>query len=386
MVLGGAGKMGCIAVQDLAGDDRVDEVILADIHEIQARLVADTIRKPKVTVARVDSRDPQAFEQALKGVDVCLNATVYYTNLPIMKMCLQTGVDYLDLGGLFHVTRQQLELDQAFRSAGLSAILGIGTAPGITNVQARYAADQLDRVESIKIYDGSRTSNKKEGRFTYAIPTILDELTIEPVVFRNGEFITCQPMSEFEDYAFTPTLGLLPVHLSLHSEVATLPITYRSKGIQEVFFKINYWGMAQETVEKVKVLAEFGFSSREPVQVNGQFVAPRDLMEILLSEKIPPITEYLAPPEHVPPDWVQEMSTEVRGSQDGQEVTYRVTTLTCKGALPTGVAPSIASVWLAQGRIPPGVHPPETVIDAVPFFEELKRREIVTQVTTTREV
>jgi hypothetical protein len=80
------------------------------------------------------------------------------------------------------------------------------------------------------------------------------------------------------------------------------------------------------------------------------------------------------------------MSTEVRGRQEDREVTYRVTTLTCKGALPTGVAPSIASVWLAQGRIPPGVHPPETVIDPLPFFEALKKREIVTQVTTTREI
>lgn len=386
MVLGGAGKMGCIAVQDLAQDDRVDEVILADINEGQAHIVADTIQSAKITIARVDSRIPDEFEMAAKGVDVCLNATVYYANLSIMKLCLRNGVDYLDLGGLFHVTRQQLELDQAFRAAGVSAILGIGTAPGITNVQARYAADQMDSVESIKIYDGSRSSEKKKGRFTYAIPTILDELTIEPVVFRNGEFITCEPMSELEDYAFTPPLGLLPVHLSLHSEVATLPITYRSKGIQEVFFKINYWGMAPETVEKVKVLAEFGFSGREPVEINGQRIAPRDLMEILLSEKVPPITDYLAPAVHVPPDWTQEMSTDVRGRQDGQAVTRRVTTLTCKSALPTGVAPSIASVWLAQGRIPPGVHAPETVLDAIPFFEELKRREIFTQVTTTREI
>ena len=115
-----------------------------------------------------------------------------------------------------------------------------------------------------------------------------------------------------------------------------------------------------------QVLAEFGLGAREPVEVNGQLVAPRDLLEILLAERVPPITEYLAPPEHVPPDWVQEMSTEVRGRQDGQEVIYRVTTLTCKGALPTGVVPSIASVWLGQGRIPPGVHPPETVIDPLP--------------------
>src|SRR5574341_821204 len=114
MVLGGAGKMGCIAVQDLARDERVDEVILADLNEGQARLVADTIQSSKITIARVDSRIPDEFETAAKGIDVCLNATVYYANLSIMKLCLRSGGDYLDLGGLFHVTRQQLELDQPF--------------------------------------------------------------------------------------------------------------------------------------------------------------------------------------------------------------------------------------------------------------------------------
>ena len=103
----------------------------------------------------------------------------------------------------------QLKLDDAFRSA-VSAVLGIGTAPGITNIQARYAAEQMDMVESIKIYDGSRTPEKNRDRFTYAVPTILDELTLEPVVFRNGEFLACQPLSEFEDYCFTRRAGPAP--------------------------------------------------------------------------------------------------------------------------------------------------------------------------------
>jgi saccharopine dehydrogenase (NAD+, L-lysine-forming) len=291
-------------------------------------------------------------------------------------------VDYLDLGGLFHTAPQTAELDQAFRSAGVSAILGIGTAPGITNVQARYAADRMDTVDSIKIYDGSRSPGRKKDRFTYAVQTILDELTLEPVVFRDGKFIARKPMSEFEDYFFTPPLGVLPVHLSLHSEVATLPHVYRSKGIKEVFFKINYWGMDPETVEKIQALVDFGFSGSDPVEVDGQAVVPNHLMLAMLSGRVPPITDYLAPAVPKPPDWVQEMSTEVRGTQDGQIVNYRVTSLTCKSALPTGVAPAIASVYLAEGRIPPGVHPPETVIDPLPFFDELKKRGIYTRVAS----
>ena len=73
----------------------------------------------------------------------------------------------------------------------------------------------------------------------------------------------------------------------------------------------------------------------------------------------------------------------VKGTHQGKEITYRLGTLTVKGALPTGVAPSIAAQWLAQGRIEPGVHPPELALEPEPFFRELEARGIPTQVSTT---
>nr|HID14548.1 saccharopine dehydrogenase [Anaerolineae bacterium] len=154
VVLGGAGKMGCIAVQDLAGDQRVEEVVIADRDLAQARTVAEVINSPKVSIQRVDVTDHDALVSVLRGADTCLNATVYYFNFQVMEACLEAGVDYTDLGGLFHTTRKQLELNDRFSEARLSAVLGMGSAPGVPNVQARYAADRLDTIEYIRIYDG----------------------------------------------------------------------------------------------------------------------------------------------------------------------------------------------------------------------------------------
>jgi saccharopine dehydrogenase-like NADP-dependent oxidoreductase len=384
IVLGGAGKMGCIAVQDLAGDRRVGEVVIADRDLGQARTVAEIINNPKVSIQPVDVTDHHALVGLLEGADACLNATVYYFNLQVMEACLEAGVPYTDMGGLFHSTRRQLELSDRFAEAGLSAVLGMGSAPGVPNVQARYAAERLDTVETIRIYDGIKPPPPDDVRFTYAVPTIVDELTMSPMVYRDGEFVACEPLSEFEDYWFTPPIGLLPMHLSLHSEIATLPVTFQDKGLKECFFKINYWGMAKETVEKIRVLADFGFAGREPVEVDGQQVVPRELLVTLMSKYVPPISEFLAPPKNQPPDWTKEIVTEVRGTKDGREVTYRLGTLTCKGALPTGVAPARTAIWLAEGRIPPGVHPPEAVIEPEAFFKELEEREIYAQVSVTR--
>jgi saccharopine dehydrogenase-like NADP-dependent oxidoreductase len=383
VVLGGAGKMGSIATQDLAQDPRVSRVIIADRDLDQARTVAETIDSPKIELQQANATDHDQLVNLLQEADACLNATVYYFNLQVMEACLAAGTHYTDMGGLFHTTRKQLELSDRFAEAGVSAVLGLGSAPGVPNVQARYAADRLDTIDTIRIYDGIKPPPPDDVRFTYAVPTIVDELTLSPMVYRDGEFVACEPLSEFEDYWFTPPLGLLPMHLSLHSEVATLPMTFGDRGLKECTFKINYWGMAKETVEKIRVLADFGFAGREPVEVNGQSVVPRDLLVAMMADYVPPITDFLAPPQTEPPDWTKEIVTEVRGKKDGQAVTYRLGTLTCKGALPTGVAPARAAIWMAEGRIPPGVHPPEAAIEPEPFFKELETREIYTQVSVT---
>lgn len=384
VVLGGAGKMGVLAVEDLVLNHRVDEVVLADRDmEMAGRIVA-YLDNPKLNAIHIDLHDRAALVELLRGADACVNATVYYTNLKVMDACLEARTHYIDMGGLFHGTREQLKLDRAFVEAGISAVLGMGSAPGAPNILARYAADQLDEIAYIRIYDGVKPPPSDSMKFTYAVPTIIDELTLSPMVFRDGDFIACEPMSEMEEYAFTAPLGNLTLHLSLHSEVATLPVSFKDKGIRECFFKINYWGMSKETIEKVRVLAAFGFDRKDPVRVNDCQVSPRDFMIAMMADYVPTPMEILAAPSNEPGDWAKEIVSEVKGSADKQAVTYRMGMLTLKGALPTGVLPARGAVWQALGRVANGVHPPELAFDPVPFLKELEERDIMTRVTRTK--
>ena len=79
-----------------------------------------------MSFAEVDVRDHEALVELLRGADACLNATVYYSNLEVMGACLEAGVHYTDLGGLFHTTRKQLELDEQFKAAGHQRRAGHG--------------------------------------------------------------------------------------------------------------------------------------------------------------------------------------------------------------------------------------------------------------------
>lgn len=86
----------------------------------------------------------------LDGQDCAVNAVNYYHNLTVMAACLRKAVPYVDLGGLFHMTRRQLSLDGQFREAGVTVVIGVGADPGITNVHAAYAARRLRTIESIR--------------------------------------------------------------------------------------------------------------------------------------------------------------------------------------------------------------------------------------------
>jgi saccharopine dehydrogenase-like NADP-dependent oxidoreductase len=385
VALGGAGLMGRIAVRDLAASEGVRRVIVADRDTELARKVADLLPagRDKVSIVHTDVTDHDGLVRVLRGADAALNAVHYYFNLDVMRACLEAGVHYTDLGGLFHNTRKQLQLHDDFVSTGLTAVLGMGSAPGVPNVQARYAADRLETVESIRIYDGILPPPGDEVRFGYAIPTIIDELVMPPMVYRDGAFVQEAPLAGEEDYWFAPPVGLLRCHLSLHSEVATLPVSFAHKGLRECTFKINYWGMSPAAFAKVKLLADLGFAGDEPVEVRGASVRPRDVLTALLADYIPPLDAFVQTPAD-PTRWTKEIVTEISGTQDGKALTYRLGTLTAMGSLPTGVAPSIAAQWLAAGRVPePGVYPPELAIEPQPFFDELARHGIVTRVSVT---
>ena len=205
VVLGGAGLMGRIAVKDLAASEGPQQVVIADRDTELARQVVDLLPRgrSKVSIVHTDVTDRDKLVDTLRGADVVLNAVHYYFNLGVMQACLEAGVHYTDLGGLFHLTRKQLELHDEFAAAGLTAVLCMGSAPGVPNVQARYAADRLDTVESIRIYDGILPLTGDDVRFGYAIPTIIDELVLPPVVYRDGQFVEEEPLAGEEDYTMT---------------------------------------------------------------------------------------------------------------------------------------------------------------------------------------
>jgi len=383
IVLGGAGAMGRIAVRTLTEYEDIDQVTIADYNEDRAREVASALNSSKIQIRQIDVNDADRLFALVRGANVVLNAVEYVFNLPILKACIQEKVHYADLGGLFHVTRKLMDMSAQVEAAGITAVLGIGGTPGITNLLARAAVEKLDRVDSIKVQLGCSDDTPSTAPLVapYSIRTILDEFTKEPQVFQDGVWYPQQPLTGQEELIFPLPVGRATAVYSLHSECATFPVSFRDKGIRHVSFKIAF---PSDFLTKLKFLVDIGFGSEEPINVRGAKVSPREVLARLLE---------IAPVEDVEPRDCDVLRVAVVGLAGGQqvEITNQVVVLPYRrwgigaGALDTGTPLAIAGRMLANGEVTRrGASGPELCIPVQPFFKELARFDM--RVTETRTI
>ncbi len=357
----GAGAMGSAAAVLLARHGDVDLLVL-DVDAERAERVA----------ARVGAEgrgfDPGSGElvELLRGVRAVAACIPYRANLPSMEAALAAGCHYADLGGLFHTTRGQLELDERFRSAGVSAVLGIGSAPGLTNVLARLGADRLDRVEAIEMADGAVDLAADGGAFAvpYSAETVLDEFTMPAMVFEDGELREVPAGSGVVDWDFPEPVGTQPAMYTLHSEPATLPFTI--PGVRDVRWRL---ALPRAVHEGFAFLVGLGLASTEPVATSAGPVAPREVLTAVLNRLPAPAGE---------PRDVEYLDVRVRGEKEGRRVEHRALARfdpspegLSAGAFGTALPIAVSARWQAEGRVAPGVHPPETAFEPEAFLAEL---------------
>ncbi len=376
VILGGAGAMGRIIALDLlrTSGNRL-HLVIADRDVSGARGLP-------VERALVDVTNPASLRDTLDGAFATIASLPYRFNLDAMRGALEAGAHYIDLGGLFHVTRRQLDLAPEFARRGTMAILGMGSAPGIVNVLAQLASRDLERVKEIHVLvggiDHTRYRQAPPLGFGYSADTLLDEFTMPSAVFRDGKFkmVPALDPGEHLSVKFPAPVGTLGVDTTLHSEVATLPLSFRSRGIQEVTFRQSF---EKDFKDKMTFLVQLGLTDTGALaSSNGHAIVPRNVLLELVRRQAPPTQMGKTVRYEV-------LRTVVRGTIGRREVTVvadcHAGTNAGNGIGPdinTGAPPSIAVQLMAQGELPirPGVWAPEQVVPVAPFIRELRRRDM----------
>lgn len=365
-VVGAAGIIGPAIVATLAEHEAVQEIRCLDVNAEGARAVAEQHGAGKARGGPLDITDADAARDAIAGSTVLLNTAAYRINLAAMEVALDAGAHYLDLGGLYHVTREQVKLDLRFREAGLVAVLGMGSTPGKTNVMAAHAVSRLGgRVDRIVVAAAGRDPNPPAGPLVapYAVETILDELSMPTPVVRDGEHVFLDPLTDAGTVEFGDPVGPAPTIYTIHSEQATFADSF---GARDVSFQLS---LNPVFLDKIRLLTDLGLADTDPVDVRGAPVVPRQVLLALIA-RLPK-----ASPSH---DAFGIHRVEVYG-ENGRAVTECVTRSVDRlafggGVLSTACPPGVVADMICRGEIERrGVFPSEQVVPFQALFDRLER-------------
>jgi len=164
---------------------------------------------------------------------------------------------------------------------GLLALVGMGVEPGLSDVFARHAADELfDSVDEVGVRDGANlVVEGYDFAPTFSIWTTIEECLNPPVVWeRDRGWFTTAPFSELEVFDFPAGIGPVECVNVEHEEVLLVP---RWVDARRVTFK---YGLGAEFISILEMLHRLGLDATAPVRVGGAEVSPRDVVAACLPD------------------------------------------------------------------------------------------------------
>jgi saccharopine dehydrogenase (NAD+, L-lysine-forming) len=377
----GVGGVGQVSACEVAKSPYLTKLVLGDIVIRPAEELAAELRREtsaEIVVRRVDASDVTSVEAILADVDVVLHIGLPENNFSVMEACLRTQTHYLDTASCGpQWLQKQLAYDERFKQAGILGIMGLGCDPGFSNIAARYAVDQLDRVDSILIRDGDNSIVDYDGFCSYFSPqTAIQECLAKPNFWTadKGEQYFPTPFANKEEFEFPEPIGWLDCYNVEHEEATTLGETIgRAKGCQYVDFK---YALHPDFVNTLQVLRYLGLDSDEEIDVKGTKVVPRDGVVTTmpkpadLAGKIHGYSCVGALVKGIKDDKRKELYVYTMANHDEvfQKTEFQAT------VWQTGIPPVVAVDMMAEGLLDvTGCIPPE-LISPLPFLERLTRR------------
>ncbi|MEW6555327.1 MAG: saccharopine dehydrogenase NADP-binding domain-containing protein [Actinomycetota bacterium] len=367
VVLGGCGAVGSTAMRYLAPTDYYDEIVVADKDIAAARELAAELGEGKVKAFELNADDPQNLKEAMAGADVILNCVgpFYKYGPPILEAAVAAGIDYVDICDDMDATEIMLEMDGKAKEAGISALIGMGSSPGMANVLVKLTAETLlDKVDSVDIYH-AHGGEDVEG--PAVIKHRFHSMEIDIPMFLDGEYKTVRLFEEsgraLEEETDFRDVGTYPVYGYPHPETITLPKYI--KGVKRVtnlglVIPVSYANL-------IKDMVRLGVTSDEPLEVQGQQIIPREFaVAFVISRRDGLLKEAGI-------DFARGcLKIVVKGEKDGEASTY-VFQMSSSGmgmGEGTGIPAAMGAIMMGQGKITlKGAFPPEAAVNPADMIQ-----------------
>jgi len=363
IALGGTGGMGRYAARTAAGFDFVDQVVVADRDGAAAERFAEELGE-KAESAAVDVTDTARLKQVVSRGDVVLNTVgpFFRFGAPILRAVIETGRHYLDICDDWEPTLEMLAMHQQAVRAGVTAVIGLGASPGITNLMAVLAIRELDRAEAVyTVWDLDSAKPERIGPVpSAAMVHGMLQLTGSIRVWENGGAADAKPVRKvMVDY---PGIGPRPAWSIGHPEALTLPRYFPELRVSRNLMVTSRANVAALRVMGALVNAGWVSLERaarvaERVEGTGVGRTPEDFIRQVNRGGRLPLPPLFALAEGVKNGAPASAAVAVLGAPAGG----------MGGA--TGV-PLAAGLTLFRGRTPPpGVYAPEGIVEPGPFLE-----------------
>lgn len=293
----GAGGVGSAAVRIAVRRDFYEALVVADHDPWRPRALLDALHDARLAAAQVDASNADDVAALIRAHEIThvLNAVDPRFVMPIFDGCLAAGATYLDMAMSLsrrHPDRpyeltgvklgdEQFAKAQAWKDAGRLALVGIGVEPGLSDVFARYAEDELfSEIDELGVRDGANlVVAGYDFAPSFSIWTTIEECLNPPVIYEHDRgWYTTAPFSEPEVFVFPEGIGPVECVNVEHEEVLLMP---RWTKARRVTFK---YGLGDEFIEVLKVLHKLGLDSTDKVGVGGVEVSPRDVVAACLPD------------------------------------------------------------------------------------------------------
>ena len=284
MLVLGAGYQGSACAYDLLQNPEVTEVRLADLHTEHLAEFLGPYSGDRLIFTPLDVRNTEAVRALMGQCDAVMSAIPYYFNFELAELAVEAGVHFSDLGGNTEIVFKQKTLDLKAKEKGITVIPDCGLAPGMVNILAEHAINQLDKVDSVRIFVGGLPQNPEPPlnyQIVYSLEGVLDYYTTLSWVLRDGKRTQVKALSEVEQVTFDGTVGQLE---GFHTAggLSTMAFRYEGKIPSMEYKTLRYPGHAAI----MEAIRELGLLEMNPVDVKGVKVVPRDLVVAAMGPRL----------------------------------------------------------------------------------------------------
>jgi lysine 6-dehydrogenase len=374
MLVLGAGLQGSACAYDLLQNPEVTEVRLADLHTDHLADFLARYSGNRLIFTPLDVRDKEAVLALMRESDAAMSAIPYYFNFDLAELAVKAGVHFADLGGNTEIVFKQKTLDAAAKQKGITVIPDCGLAPGMVNILAEYAINQLDTVETLRIFVGGLPQHPEPPlnyQIVYSLEGVLDYYTTLSWVLRGGKRTQVKALSEIEPVYFGGSLGELE---GFHTAggLSTMAFRYEGKIPTMEYKTLRYPGHARI----MEAIRELGLLELMPVDVKGMKVVPRDLVVAAMGPRL------TKPNGHdlVALRVYAEGTKAGKPKKIGWEMVDYYDEATGISAMErsTGYSLSITGQMQARGEIgKAGVFTPDEAMPAQKYIDELAKRGVM---------